>query len=137
MSGQDVERGTFSHRHAILRDVETEERINLLNHWIKYMYLSFCSFCGNTCSRYKYLHIVIFLHTYFLVKTLWLENEAVRTYGYRGETKVLNGAMHQGGLRRELLRILINSLYQYYVDSRTNKVDSTYYGILLLTKVQD
>jgi 2-oxoglutarate dehydrogenase E1 component len=32
MTGQDVERGTFSHRHAILRDVESEERVNLLNH---------------------------------------------------------------------------------------------------------
>lgn len=31
MSGQDVERGTFSHRHAILRDENSEERINLLN----------------------------------------------------------------------------------------------------------
>jgi 2-oxoglutarate dehydrogenase E1 component len=30
-SGQDVERGTFSHRHAILRDEISEERINLLN----------------------------------------------------------------------------------------------------------
>tara|TARA_R110000868_G_scaffold3024_7_gene20344 strand:- start:3086 stop:5827 length:2742 start_codon:yes stop_codon:yes gene_type:complete len=31
MSGQDVERGTFSHRHAILRDEISEETINLLN----------------------------------------------------------------------------------------------------------
>jgi 2-oxoglutarate dehydrogenase E1 component len=31
ISGQDVERGTFSHRHAILRDELTEARINLLN----------------------------------------------------------------------------------------------------------
>lgn len=31
ISGQDVERGTFSHRHAILRDALSEERINLLN----------------------------------------------------------------------------------------------------------
>lgn len=31
MSGQDVERGTFSHRHAILRDEISEERITLLN----------------------------------------------------------------------------------------------------------
>ena len=31
MSGQDVERGTFSHRHAILRDEISSEKFNLLN----------------------------------------------------------------------------------------------------------
>ncbi|MCF6214284.1 MAG: 2-oxoglutarate dehydrogenase E1 component [Flavobacteriaceae bacterium] len=31
LSGQDVERGTFSHRHAILRDENSEKRVNLLN----------------------------------------------------------------------------------------------------------
>ena len=30
-SGQDVERGTFSHRHAILRDEISNQKINLLN----------------------------------------------------------------------------------------------------------
>ncbi len=32
MSGQDVERGTFSHRHAILIDAETNEKYSSLNH---------------------------------------------------------------------------------------------------------
>lgn len=33
MSGQDVQRGTFSHRHAILRDEETNKGYNRLNHF--------------------------------------------------------------------------------------------------------
>ena len=32
MSGQDVQRGTFSHRHAVLRDANTNESYNSLNH---------------------------------------------------------------------------------------------------------
>ncbi|WP_031527577.1 2-oxoglutarate dehydrogenase E1 component [Dyadobacter crusticola] len=32
LSGQDVQRGTFSHRHAVLRDVETNAAYNSLQH---------------------------------------------------------------------------------------------------------
>lgn len=32
MSGQDVERGTFSHRHAVMKVEESEEEVILLNH---------------------------------------------------------------------------------------------------------
>ena len=32
MSGQDVQRGTFSHRHAVLRDEETDKAYNRLSH---------------------------------------------------------------------------------------------------------
>ncbi|MEP0211883.1 MAG: 2-oxoglutarate dehydrogenase E1 component [Cellulophaga sp.] len=35
MSGQDVERGTFSHRHAVMKVEESEEEIILLNHLSK------------------------------------------------------------------------------------------------------
>lgn len=31
LSGQDVERGTFTHRHAVVRDFETGHRLNTLN----------------------------------------------------------------------------------------------------------
>ncbi len=33
MSGQDVKRGTFSHRHAVLRDEQTNQEYNRLNHF--------------------------------------------------------------------------------------------------------
>ena len=33
MSGQDVQRGTFSHRHAVLRDERTNKGYNRLNHF--------------------------------------------------------------------------------------------------------
>ena len=32
ISGQDVERGTFSHRHAVVKTEDTEEEIIPLNH---------------------------------------------------------------------------------------------------------
>ena len=32
MSGEDVKRGTFSHRHAVLFDENTNETYNRLNH---------------------------------------------------------------------------------------------------------
>jgi 2-oxoglutarate dehydrogenase E1 component len=32
LTGQDVERGTFSHRHAVLRDARTGERLNVFHH---------------------------------------------------------------------------------------------------------
>jgi len=35
MSGQDVKRGTFSHRHAIFNDAKTYEEYNRLNHIVK------------------------------------------------------------------------------------------------------
>ena len=35
MSGQDVKRGTFSHRHAVLRDEETSKGYNRLNHFVE------------------------------------------------------------------------------------------------------
>ena len=32
ITGQDTERGTFSHRHAVLHDVETGERFTPMQH---------------------------------------------------------------------------------------------------------
>jgi 2-oxoglutarate dehydrogenase E1 component len=59
ISGQDVERGTFSHRHAILRDEISEERINLLNtnpdnKGVMYIYNSFLSEYGVLGFDYGY-----------------------------------------------------------------------------------
>ncbi|MFV0566884.1 MAG: 2-oxoglutarate dehydrogenase E1 component [Flavobacteriaceae bacterium] len=59
ISGQDVERGTFSHRHAILRDEISEERINLLNtnpdnKGIMHIYNSFLSEYGVLGFDYGY-----------------------------------------------------------------------------------
>jgi 2-oxoglutarate dehydrogenase E1 component len=59
ISGQDVERGTFSHRHAILRDEISEERINLLNTLSKdqgkmYIYNSLLSEYGVLGFDYGY-----------------------------------------------------------------------------------
>ncbi len=59
ISGQDVERGTFSHRHAILRDEISEDRINLLNtnpnnKGEMYIYNSFLSEYGVLGFDYGY-----------------------------------------------------------------------------------
>ncbi len=59
ISGQDVERGTFSHRHAILRDIISEERVNLLNtnqnnKGEMYIYNSFLSEYGVLGFDYGY-----------------------------------------------------------------------------------
>ncbi|MCK0132008.1 2-oxoglutarate dehydrogenase E1 component [Flavobacteriaceae bacterium F08102] len=59
ISGQDVERGTFSHRHAILRDEKSEERINLLNtnpknKGVMYIYNSLLSEYGVLGFDYGY-----------------------------------------------------------------------------------
>ncbi|HRE06825.1 MAG TPA: 2-oxoglutarate dehydrogenase E1 component [Opitutaceae bacterium] len=42
LSGQDCERGTFSHRHAVLHDYETRERFTPLNHLDEGRQARFC-----------------------------------------------------------------------------------------------
>ncbi len=59
ISGEDVERGTFSHRHAVLRDEISEERINLLgtnpkNKGKMYIYNSLLSEYGVLGFDYGY-----------------------------------------------------------------------------------
>ena len=59
LSGQDVERGTFSHRHAVLKVEESEEEVELLNN-LKgeqgdfYVYNSFLSEYGVVGFDYGY-----------------------------------------------------------------------------------
>lgn len=53
MSGQDVERGTFSHRHAVLKVEDSEEEIILLNNMNKQQGISF--FFNSLLSEYGVL----------------------------------------------------------------------------------
>ncbi|HEY2726485.1 MAG TPA: 2-oxoglutarate dehydrogenase E1 component, partial [Parafilimonas sp.] len=59
MSGQDVCRGTFSHRHAVLRDENTDEAYNRLNHFTQdqkkfFIYNSLLSEYGVLGFEYGY-----------------------------------------------------------------------------------
>ncbi|VAW10692.1 2-oxoglutarate dehydrogenase E1 component [hydrothermal vent metagenome] len=59
ISGQDVERGTFSHRHAVIKVEESEEEVLLLNHLSKkqgrfQIYNSFLSEYGVVGFDYGY-----------------------------------------------------------------------------------
>ncbi len=58
LSGQDVERGTFSHRHAVLKVEESEEEVELLNNLGAdgdfYVYNSFLSEYGVVGFDYGY-----------------------------------------------------------------------------------
>ncbi len=58
LSGQDVERGTFSHRHAVLKVEESEEEVELLNNLDTeskfYVYNSFLSEYGVVGFDYGY-----------------------------------------------------------------------------------
>lgn len=59
LSGQDVERGTFSHRHAVVKVEDSEEEVILLNHLDKnqgdfYVYNSFLSEYGVVGFDYGY-----------------------------------------------------------------------------------
>ncbi len=59
LSGQDVERGTFSHRHAVVKVEDSEEEVELLNHLGEdqgdfYVYNSFLSEYGVVGFDYGY-----------------------------------------------------------------------------------
>ena len=59
LSGQDVERGTFSHRHAVVKVEDSEEEVMLLNHLDEkqgdfYVYNSFLSEYGVVGFDYGY-----------------------------------------------------------------------------------
>ncbi len=54
LSGQDVERGTFSHRHAVLKDIETGEKYESLNH-IEPEKQETCSIYNSLLSEYGVL----------------------------------------------------------------------------------
>ena len=53
VSGQDVERGTFSQRHAVLHDQESDERFTPLNHLSKDQ--AFLTICNSSLSEYGVL----------------------------------------------------------------------------------
>lgn len=60
LSGQDVERGTFSHRHAVLHDQDTGEKYCPLDHVLMNQNEEMFT-VSNRCSAVTFVHIVFYM----------------------------------------------------------------------------
>lgn len=64
LSGQDVERGTFSHRHAVIVDQETEDRYYPLKHVLEKQNAAMFTICNRSVSLLQFWPVTNF--TYFM-----------------------------------------------------------------------